>query len=172
VCRGSGCLDIGHGELIVDPLPPLTKQSRLVLHELTVVPEDNGEYLVGNPRTGVYVALPGIGVTVIDQLRGGATLGAAGEAASVGAGEEVDAVDFGHTLVELGFVAGVDGRPISPPADAPARRWIGGVRPEQVRPLFAACVGLMVAVPAYRPAAEPDNCHRRTLHISPPWPGW
>ncbi|HEY7595278.1 MAG TPA: hypothetical protein VH969_19160 [Actinophytocola sp.] len=150
---------------MVDPLP-LTQQSRLVLKELTVVPDDNGEHLVGDPQTGVFVALPTIGVTVIDQLRGGATLGMAGQVASVDAGEEVDAVDFGETLVELGFVAAVDGRPVAPPPDAPTRRWIAGVRPELARPLFAplawlcygllfvGCAVLMVARPAYRPAAD------------------
>ena len=144
----------------------MTQQSRLVLKELTVVPDDNGEHVVGDPQTGVYVALPTIGVTVIDQLRGGATLGMAGQVASVDAGEEVDAVDFGQTLVELGFVAEVDGRPVARPPDVPTRRWIAGVRPELARPLFAplawlcygvlfvGCVALMVASPAYRPDAD------------------
>ncbi len=148
------------------PLPPLTEQSQLVLKDLTVVPEDDGEFLVGDPRTGVFVALPAIGVTVIEQLRGGATLGMAGQVAGVDAGEEVDAIDFGLTLVELGFVAEVDGTPISPPPDAPTRRWIAGGRPELARPLFAplawicygmlfvGCAALMLAVPAYRPDSD------------------
>lgn len=143
--------------------PRLTAQSRLVLRELTVVAENDGEYVVGDPATGVFVALPAIGVTVIERLRAGATLGDAGLAASAEAGEEVDAVDFGDTLVELGFVAQVDGAAIASHAAPPSRRWISGVRPEFARPLFAppawvcygalflACVLLMVAVPAYRP---------------------
>lgn len=152
----------GRCALTVDPLL-LTEQSRLVLKELTVVPEEDGEHLVGDPQTGVYVALPAIGVTVIEQLRSGATLGVAGRVASVDAGEEVDAVDFGQTLMELGFVAEVDGKPVSQPPDTPTRRWIAGVRPELARPLFGPlawlCYGvlfvsstaLMVASPAYRP---------------------
>ncbi|HEV2782175.1 MAG TPA: hypothetical protein VGX25_22515 [Actinophytocola sp.] len=166
--RGADPAGAGRGGLTVDPLPPLTEDSRLVLKELTVVPED-GEHLVGDPQTGVYVAVPRIAVTLIERLRGGATLGQAGQAASVEAGEEVDAVDFGQTLVELGFVAQINGTPVSAMPDAPARRWIAGVRPELVRPLFGplawlcygvlfvGCAVLMVAVPAYRP--DPDDLY-------------
>jgi hypothetical protein len=144
----------------------LTTQSRLVLRELTVVPEDDGEYVVGDPETGVFVALPAIGVTVIERLRGGATLEESGQAASADVGEEVDAVDFGNTLVELGFVAEVDGVSIAPRPESPPRRWIAGVRPELARPLFAplawvcygvlfiACVVLMVVAPPYRPGPD------------------
>jgi hypothetical protein len=160
--RAGSASAAGVGATVTLP-PRLTTQSRLVPRELSVVAEDDGEYVVGNPETGVFVALPAIGVTVIERLRGGATLGEAGLAASAEVGEEVDTVDFGNTLVELGFIATVDGASIASQAEPSSRRWISGVRPELVRPLFAplawvcygvlflACVLLMVVVPAYRP---------------------
>jgi len=146
--------------------PPLTEQSRLRLRPLSVV-ADGDEYLVGDPQSGTYVALPAIGVTVIERLRAGATLGEARRVASAEAGEDVDAVDFGNTLVELGFVADVDGTPIDAAPEGRARRWIGGVRPEVARPLFnrfawacyaalfAGCAVVFTAQPEYLP--RPDD---------------
>jgi hypothetical protein len=147
--------------------PSLTEQSRLRFRPLSVVADGDGEFLVGDPQSGTYVALPAIGVTVIERLRAGATLGEARQAASAEAGEDVDAVDFANTLVELGFVADVDGTPIEVAPETRPRRWIGGVRPELARPLFtpiawvgyaalfATCAVLFVARPEYLP--RPDD---------------
>jgi hypothetical protein len=153
----------------VDP-PPLTERSRLTLRQLTVVADGDDEFLVGDPQTGVYVALPAIGVLVIEQLRGGATLGEAGQVASAAAETDVDVLDFGSTLVNLGFVAGVDTTSIAATTpDAPPRRWIAGIRPESARPLFTrfawacyaalglGCVIVMSVRPDYLP--RPDDLY-------------
>jgi hypothetical protein len=152
----------------VDP-PPLTERSRLTLRQLSVVADGDAEFLVGDPQTGVYVALPAIGVLVIEQLRGGATLGEAGQVASAGAEADVDVLDFANTLLELGFVAEVDATSIAAASDAPPRRWIAGVRPELARPLFTrfawacyaalflGCVLLMMLEPGYLP--RPDDLY-------------
>lgn len=166
MAAGSGLRRVCHGAGLMDSL---TERSRLRLRPLTVVADTDGEFLVGDPETGVYVALPAIGVTVIEEIRSGATLGEAGTVASAQAGDDVDAVDFGNTLVEMGFVAEVDGTVLAPAPDSPARRWIAGVRPNLARPLFtrfawacyavllAGCVVVMVALPEYLP--RPDDLY-------------
>jgi hypothetical protein len=153
------------GTDVTDP-SSLTEHSRLRLRPLTVVADSDGEFLVGDPQTGVYVALPEIGVTVIEQIRAGATLGEAGTLTSAQVGEEVDAIDFGNTLVELGFVAEVDGTVIASAAGPPPRRWIAGLRPELARPLFSrfawscyaalliGCIVVMAVLPDYLPRGD------------------
>lgn len=149
----------------MDP-PTLTERSRLRLRQLSVVADSDGEFLVGDPQSGTYVALPAIGVTVIERLRAGATLGEARQVASAEAGEDVDAIDFGHTLVGLGFVAEVDGTPITVAPDAQPRRWIAAVPPEVARKLFTpfawacyvalffGCAVLLAVRPDYLPRPE------------------
>jgi hypothetical protein len=146
------------------PRPALPAATQLTLLPLTIV-EEGEEFLVGNPARGEFVALPEIGVVVIRELQRGRTLGEAGALASRLAGEEVDVGDFAATLLDLGFVAEVDGVAVdAAPGGARPRRWIAGLRPELARPffspplwvlygsLFAACVALLLTQPRYRPA--------------------
>jgi hypothetical protein len=42
--------------------------------ELSIVP-DGEEFIVGDPANGVFLALPEVGVTAIEQLRSGSTVG-------------------------------------------------------------------------------------------------
>lgn len=147
-----------------EPRPDLSPATRLTLHPLTIVP-DGEEFLVGNPAQGVFVALPEIGVVVLREFQQGRTLGEAGAVASRRAEQDVDVCDFAATLLDLGFVAEVDGIAVDGVAGRPRpRRWIAGLRPELARPffsrplwglyglLFVACVAVLLTQPRYRPA--------------------
>ena len=73
----------------------------------SVVEQDDG-FVVGNPAEGVFVKLPEIGVTAIEHLRNGHTIGQASQSYSASQepdSEDVDVLDFTHTLIEVGFVA-------------------------------------------------------------------
>jgi len=86
--------------------PVLTEDSRLTLRPLTVVAEHE-EYVVGDPATGRFFAIPLLGVRVLDGLRTGRTIGEAAADASTQEAS-VDALDFARTLLLAGFVTKVD----------------------------------------------------------------
>jgi hypothetical protein len=88
--------------------PLLTECSRLRLCPLTIVAEHD-EYVVGDPVTGRFFAVPLPGVRVLEALRDGMTIGEAATAASTGEAN-VDALDFARTLLLAGFATEVDGR--------------------------------------------------------------
>ena len=92
----------------VEQGPALGSDSRLSLHPLASR-RDGEDWIVGRPDTGDFVALPDVAVTLIDALRRGLTIGDAKQAADTAHESDVDAVDFCRSLIELGFVAGVDG---------------------------------------------------------------
>jgi hypothetical protein len=88
--------------------PALTAESRLTLRPLTVVAEHD-EYVVGDPATGRFFAVPQPGVRVLHGLRAGMTIGEAAADASTPQ-ETVDALDFARTLLLVGFVTAVNGQ--------------------------------------------------------------
>jgi putative peptide zinc metalloprotease protein len=90
--------------------PVLTQDSRLTLRQLTVVGEHD-EYVVGDPATGRFFAVPLPGVCVLSGLHAGMTIGEAGMDASTPEAT-VDALDFARTLLHVGFVTEVDGQPL------------------------------------------------------------
>ena len=104
------------------PQAPLGPAQRLVLRPVSVTAHRDG-FLVGDPARGDFVTMPAIGVVIIDALRDGRSLGQAAEVAREHAGQDVDVSDFATTLIDLGFVAEVDGRPLADPRD---RRADGG----------------------------------------------
>jgi putative peptide zinc metalloprotease protein len=159
------------------PAPVLTDDSRLQLVGLSVVEQDGG-FIVGDRDQGTFIQLPRVGVTAIERLRTGASIGevsamflADGAAAQgppgadeAGSPGDVDVLDFAGTLLELGFVRAVDGNVVAGAELREAeRRWHAGPRPERIRwlfgrvawslysLLFAGCVAVEVAAPAYRP---------------------
>ncbi|MCF6526529.1 hypothetical protein [Streptomyces sp. JJ36] len=129
--------------------PPATQ---VTLHPLAMR-EDHGEWLVGRPETGVCVALPDDGVTVLRLLEQGLTVP---ETAARLPGLAVDA--FLHDLVDLGFVAALDGRPV--PQPDPPRPTFPRLRPAHVRwtlsPLLPVLLGLLLAVAAGLLVARPE----------------
>jgi putative peptide zinc metalloprotease protein len=90
--------------------PELTDDSRLALRPLTVVGEHD-EFVIGEPATGRFFAVPPAGVRVLDGLRDGKTIGEAASDAS-SPEESLDALDFARVLLRAGFVAEVDGQPV------------------------------------------------------------
>jgi putative peptide zinc metalloprotease protein len=86
----------------------LTEGSRVTLRPLAVV-ADHDEYIVGDPATGRFFAVPPPGLRVLRALRAGMTIGEAAADAST-PNEPIDALDFAHTLLVVGFVTEVDGR--------------------------------------------------------------
>lgn len=91
--------------------PELTNDSRLVLRPLTVVAEHD-EFVIGEPVTGRFFAVPSEGVQVLHDLRSGMTIGEAASNAS-SAEESLDALDFARILVRAGFVTEVDGQHVA-----------------------------------------------------------
>ncbi|MEV4568025.1 hypothetical protein AB0K12_30010 [Nonomuraea sp. NPDC049419] len=107
------------------------------LRPLTVVGEGE-EVLVGDPATGMFVAMPAVGGVVVAALLRGATEEEAAAEAAAFAGEPVDLPAFMATLAELGFL---DDRPDDErqavrTAPIQMRRWLAGVSPRVARPFF------------------------------------
>jgi hypothetical protein len=87
--------------------------STLVFRPLSVVRQGE-DYLVGDVERGDYIALPEIGVMVMELLRSGRTVAQAAERASAAAGTDVDVADFAQALCAQGFAEP------APPGSAPA----------------------------------------------------
>jgi putative peptide zinc metalloprotease protein len=162
----------------IDPSPVLTGASRLELVDLSIIEQDDG-FIVGDSARGAFIQLPSVGVTAIKRLRTGASIAEVAATFQEIAGSatdgpfdtaspgDVDVLDFAKTLLELGFVAAVDGAAIAGTgSDEPQRRWLTGPRPEKIRwlfgraawslysLLFAGCIAAEIAAPSYRPRAS------------------
>ncbi|MFF4764258.1 hypothetical protein [Streptomyces sp. NPDC001292] len=132
------------------------------LRQLSVVAEGD-EVLVGDPVAGTFVSMPAVGGVVIAALQRGATLEQTAAEAEAFAGQPVNIPSFVETLRDLGFVD--DGSEVKSTRTAPIqnKRWLRGVSPATVRPLFgrvawtvyAVCALFVVAVFALRPALVP-----------------
>jgi hypothetical protein len=156
-----------------DGRPALTADTRLTLVQLAIVAE-RGEYIVGDPATGRFFALPPEGVRLLRALRDGMTVDQAAAHAAAGRAEQVqvDGLDFANTLLEIGFVTEVDGFPVRGPGATARGGGEGRGRPLTAvaarlgrllfsRPALAACGVLLLlvlvtfaAAPAMRPRFE------------------
>ncbi|MDH6584720.1 putative peptide zinc metalloprotease protein [Streptomyces sp. SAI-133] len=120
--------------------------NRVRLHPLDSRP-DGDEWIVGRRATGRFVALPEVGKQALDLLDEGLTPAEVGERLRVRTGDDIDVPDFVQALLDLGFVAEVDGRAVEQePPPAPTLAWI---RPRHVRwllsPAVPAAVLLLIA---------------------------
>ncbi|HEV7808423.1 MAG TPA: hypothetical protein VGO80_21635 [Solirubrobacteraceae bacterium] len=142
--------------------PELTQDSRLSFRPLTVVAEHD-EYIVGDSATGRFFAVPHTGACVLDAMRAGMTIGEAG-ASHVEA--DVDALNFAHTLLLVGFVTEIDGQHVPPPGTINEVREFNAAAGRIGRLLFSAPTvlvsGLLLALvivtfivdPSARPSFE------------------
>jgi hypothetical protein len=140
----------------------VTPASVLRVRPLSVV-EHGDDFIIGDAERGTYVVVPPVGVSVIDMLRSGRSVGEVTAALAEGSGVDVDVADFAESLCELGF-AGPSGRadpdpdPDSDPAPAPARRaWaplVAGFPAWLVAGMALICCVLCFAV---RPGLWPSS---------------
>jgi hypothetical protein len=117
------------------------------LRELSVV--DEGDHvIVGDPQTGVFVAVPPVGGVVVRALLAGASVAQAAAAAERFAGQPVKVASFIDRLAGLGFVAGPQdtGHRPAPTAAIQQRRWVSGPAPRRVRWLFGRTAWTAYAV--------------------------
>lgn len=149
---------------VPDPDPGTGSEDLILFGELSIVP-DGEDFVVGDPALGVFIGLPQIGVTAIEHLRAGRTVGQTAAILAELTGEEVNLAEFIDGLTDVGLVRSVNGSPAGGQAARP-RRWVTGVRTEHVRWLFgwtawicygtcaAWTVGVLALLPEYRPSPE------------------
>lgn len=149
----------------------ITESSRLTLVELSVVRHGVG-FIVGSAKAGTFIEVPPIAVAAIEQLRSGAAIEQVRSELTSQAGEDVDVLDFVHTLLGLDFVSHIDGVAVGGSQVGPDRhgkrqpRWIRGPRPAAIGWLFGrtawilyaaaflACLLVLVTVRSYRATSD------------------
>ena len=114
--------------------PTFHSGSRVSLYPLTVRQED-GDFIVGRIETGTFVSLPEVGVRALEILREGETLHEAEAQLATEDGSTVDLQAFAAELLNLGFIATVDGDPAGSPTAA--RNHLSWLQPMHVRWLFS-----------------------------------
>jgi putative peptide zinc metalloprotease protein len=87
----------------------LRDDSLVTLHPLHIGEEQDGEVEVGRPDTGVFIALPAEGVSLVRMLTDRMPLSEVAARFQTTHGAEVDVVDFVRELSGCGFVHTVDG---------------------------------------------------------------
>lgn len=136
-------------------------ESRVAVGHLIVRREDEDEYVVGDPGTGTFVAVPAVGARLIELLSAGRSIEEATEQIEEETGEYIDGIDFIEVLVDAGVL---DNR--SEP-DRKVRYWAVSKIPARfVKPLFgrsawtlyvlclAASIAVFLAEPALIPTYE------------------
>ncbi len=116
---------------------------------LSVVDEGDG-VVIGNPQSGVFVAVPPVGGVVIRALQAGASMAEAAAAAEQFAGEPVNVAGFVDRLRGLGLTAGTPGAGGEPRRTAAIqqRRWLRGPAPQAVAWLFGRTAWTVYAAAA------------------------
>lgn len=124
---------------------------RIEFHDLSIGREDGGSCVVGRIECGDFVAIPAIGVRVIEILRRGRSIPEA-EALLQASGHAIDVGDFVQTMREMGFVRAVDGvvcedaapRGWRPPARlVPALRVLHGRAADALIAAYAVSAGVL-----------------------------
>jgi putative peptide zinc metalloprotease protein len=139
----------------------LGPDSRIAASHLVVRQEDEDEYVVGDPGTGTFVAVPEIGARLVELFKAGHTVEEAATAVEEETGEVIDALDFAEVLVEAGLL---DRRTAAAAPPKGVRYWsVSRIPARYVRPLFgraawtvyAACLVLSIAMLAAQPGLLP-----------------
>jgi putative peptide zinc metalloprotease protein len=126
-----------------DTPPVVTDATRVRLHQLSMRP-DGSEWIVGRIATGEFIAVEEVAVEVMRLLDEGLPVGEVRRRLAAETGRDLDVAGGVADLVELGFVAAVDGRPIAgPPVPTPTLPWL---RPRHVRWMVTRPVGVGLVV--------------------------
>jgi putative peptide zinc metalloprotease protein len=134
----------------------LSPQSSIRLHPLARQREGS-EWIVGRIDTGNLIALPHVGVQLIALLDEGASLDETRRRLLASVGRPVNVEQFTRQLLNLGFVAVVDGVPVA--GDEPRRPTLGWLHPHHVRwtqhPSAAWFMGFLVMAGLVRVVCTP-----------------
>jgi putative peptide zinc metalloprotease protein len=109
--------------------PAVTAASRVRLHALHMRREGE-EWIVGRVEEGSFVALPPVGVRVLELLRSCCSVEAVAQRLAAEQDAAVDVIDFVESLAELGFVADIDGITVTPAGPTPTT--MGWIQPGHV----------------------------------------
>jgi putative peptide zinc metalloprotease protein len=119
----------------------VTAASTVQLYPLLFSEAEAGNWIVGRIDDGEFAEIPAEAVTFLRALAESGEVADAHARVLARHGEDIDAEDFVDTLIDLGFVAALDGRPLGSPPRPPSLRWL---RPAYVRWVFRwpvlACV--------------------------------
>lgn len=147
----------------------LGSDSLLSVAHLVVRREDEDEYVIGDPASGNFVAVPEIGARLVELLAAGHTIAEAAEELERETGEVIDALDFVEVLVDSGIIDGraTGGGAATDEPQTKVRYWsVSRVPARLVKPLFgkaawtfyvgclAATVAMFVVEPALLPTYE------------------
>jgi len=119
---------------------------RFTLHEL-VISQDGDGWIVGRFDGDDFVEVPGEAVTFIEALRTGHTVKESAQAVFDACGQRIAAEEFADTLIELEFVASVNGTDLPHRSNSESWLWL---RPALARwlfrlPVYLGVAGLLVA---------------------------
>ncbi|GAA0275087.1 M50 family metallopeptidase [Cryptosporangium japonicum] len=120
----------------------VSSASRVRLHHLHLR-EDDGSWIVGRVETGDFIAIPPVGRRALTLLPDH-TVAEVQTRLHDETGDEVDVVDFVSSLVEIGFVAEVDGTDVN--SGPVPRSMLARLRPEHVRWLLHPAAALACAL--------------------------
>lgn len=94
--------------------PTVTDSTRIRLHDLRMRP-DGEQWYVGRMETGTFVALPAIAVEALHLLGEDFPAGDVAARLHQAHGRDINVRGFVESLLELGFVAAVDGQSVTGP---------------------------------------------------------
>lgn len=114
--------------------PPVGGDGVLTLHRLAIRSSDDDPELavVGRPELGEFVELPRVGADAIRLLATGLRIAEVERRLRDEQGVELDLAELAETLIDLGFVAAVDGRARPDPAAGLPGSHLPRLRPEHV----------------------------------------
>jgi putative peptide zinc metalloprotease protein len=120
----------------------LLTTSSVELHPLQMRREGT-TWIVGRQETGEFVELPDEAVTLLRALQSGHSIAAAEQQVLSAHGSAVDALEFARTLVDLQFVAAVDGVSSETAEAPPSLTWL---QPRHVSWVFSAPTYAIMAI--------------------------
>lgn len=136
--------------------PAITGGNRIRLHTLETR-RTADEVIVGRLATGDFVAIPPVGLQVVECLGRRLTVAETHRKILSDTGEDVDVRDFVNDLMALGFVADVDG--VNLPGPAPRRPSLPWITPRRaawsLSPVVPALMGALVVAAGIAVAADP-----------------